>query len=739
MSSNDTSTKQQLQTWRNSLGGKFVLPIILILIVTLGGSSIYTYHVDKNSAYATLYEKVDNLVQFIVHISPNSIYSYDFDSLNNYMRNLSQSEDIVYAVMVSTKGKPMTSYLDYSNKLIQDEKNKLQKISDFKKQNILILIDSVNTYPEIIKKNYPIIFEKNDLGSIHIGISNKRIETDTQFLFYQQLVVSLSIILLLCLSIYSIFRIYTLRPITQLIKGALRLSEGDLEKEVPVYSNDELGDLAQYFNSMMRSLKDNIREKDELLNELQYFNRNLESRVEQRTAELIDVNKELEHLALHDTLTGLPNRSVIQNSLKNNILFSKNRNEQFCVFMMDLDRFKEVNDTLGHNTGDLLLQIVSERLKKSLRESDIIGRLGGDEFAIILPKTDVSQAIFVADKIRQEIEPEFIINNHTISISVSIGISSYPEHGTNATEMMKAADVAMYHSKNTKIGRAIYHESLDKSSPDQLNNMGELRDAINNEDLCLYYQPKVDARSQRIVGVEALVRWKHKTRGLIFPDNFIPLAEKIGLIKPLTNLVLRLAMQQIASWEKMNINISMSVNLSMHDVQNEAFPDILLELIDKYNIDQSRLILEITESTIMSNPMSVMSVLDKISKMGVNLSIDDFGTGYSSFSNLKKMPVNELKIDRSFVMDMLDDKDDLTIVESTINLAHNMGLKVVAEGVESNAISKLLIELNCDFIQGYYISKPVPAEEIVKMLSNENISDNYQNIKTEQPNNRKLS
>ena len=725
---NQTPITQNRKNWLNSLGGKFVIPIISILIVTLGSSAIYTYNTDKNSAYASLFEKINNLSHFVVQISPNSIFSFDYDSLNNYMESLTSSEDIVYAVMVSPNGKPMTTYLDYKNEFVFIEKNKFQRKNGFKKQDILKLTDAINIHSEVIKKSYPIIFDNEILATIHIGINSKRIEAETRNIFYQQLVVSLSIILLLSVLIYSIFRIYTLRPITQLIDGAVRLSNGNLEKEVTVYSKDELGELAQCFNTMMNNLKSSIHEKDDVLNELQNFNRNLENRVEQRTAELIDVNKELEHLALHDTLTGLPNRSVIQDSLKHNIHFSKNRNEQFCVFMMDLDRFKEVNDTLGHNIGDQLLQAVSKRLKKSLRDSDIIGRLGGDEFAIILPKTEVTQAAFVADKIRKEIEPEFLINNHALSISVSIGISCYPTHGTNATELMKAADVAMYHSKNTKVGRSIYHDSQDKSSPDQLNHMGELRDAINNEDLCLYYQPKVNAKSQKIIGVEALVRWKHKTRGLIFPDNFIPLAEKTGLIKPLTTLVLKLAMQQMALWTKENINITIAVNLSMHDVQDESFPDLLSKLIESNKINHNQLVLEITESTIMSNPVSVMSVLEKISNMGVNLSIDDFGTGYSSFSNLKKMPVNELKIDRSFVMDMLDDKDDLTIVESTINLAHNMGLKVVAEGVESNEISKQLIDLNCDIIQGYYISKPVPAEEISQMIADE-FPENSENRK----------
>ena len=709
--------KNNNKSWIRSLGGKFVLPIVLILTITLGGSAIHTYTEDKNSAYAALHDKVNNLSNLVVQISPNAILSYDFHSLNNYIENLTQSEDIVYAVVISPEGDAMTSYMDnnnpYVSPYIKNQKNdKSNSIHD-----VVKLMPKINTHPDIIQKIYPIEVAENELGKIYVGISNKIIEEETRSLFVQQIVVSISIILLLCILIYLIFRIYTLRPITQLIEGSIRMANGNLDTEVTVYSEDELGILGRCFNNMMERLKASNLEKDTVLSQLKDLNRNLEKRVEQRTSELIEVNKELEHLALHDTLTGLPNRTVIQDSLKHNIHFSKIKSDTFCIFMMDLDRFKEVNDTLGHNYGDSLLIAVSERLSNGLRDTDVIGRLGGDEFAIILPSTTLDEATFVADKLIKAIEPVFIVQDHALSISVSIGISNYPQHGDDATALMKAADVAMYHSKNTRIGRSIYHDSLDNRRADQLNIMGELRDAINNEDLCLYYQPKVDTQSQKIIGVEALVRWQHKTRGLIFPDDFIPLAEQTGLIKPLTSLVLKLAIEQAATWNQQNINISMAVNLSMHDVQDEDFPKLLSNIMQHNNVKQGQLMLEITESTIMSNPVSVMCVLDEIANMGINLSIDDFGTGYSSLSNLKKMPVNELKIDRSFVMDMAQDKDDRAIVESTIQLAHNMGLKVVAEGVETSEISKQLIELNCDIIQGYYISKPIPVDEITEMLS----------------------
>ena len=716
-----SSTNKTNKSWFSSLAGKFILPIATILTITLGGSAMHTYTEDKNAAYNSMINKIDNLGQLFVQISPNAILSYDFESLNNFMESLTHTEDIVYAVIVSPEGNPMTSYIDINNEFISKDNHNHSHKHDFDRHDIINLMKEVGLHSQVTQKIYPINIEKQELGNIYVGLSNTRIEEKTRNLFLQQLFVSLSIIIILSFIIYSIFKYNTLKPITQLIDGSVRLSKGNLDKTVNVYSNDELGDLADCFNTMMGNLKTNIKEKDEILNQLKDLNRNLENRVEQRTTELIEVNKELEHLALHDTLTGLPNRSVIHGSLKHNIQFSKVKKEQFCVFMMDLDRFKEVNDTLGHDFGDELLVAVSERLSTSLRDTDVIARLGGDEFAIILPQTPINDAIFIANKIRKKMEPVFMIQSQALSISVSIGISNYPQHGHDTTALMKAADVAMYHSKNNHISHCIYHDGLDNRSPDQLNIMGELRDAINNKDLCLFYQPKVDTKSQKIIGVEALVRWNHHTRGLVFPDDFVPFAEQTGLIKPLTSLVLRLAIQQLSEWNKQDINVSMAVNLSMHDVQNDDFPDLLSSIIEQHQINQGQLMLEITESTIMSNPESVMAVLEEIASMGVQLSIDDFGTGYSSLSNLKKMPVNELKIDRSFVMDMVKDKDDRAIVESTIQLAHSMGLKVVAEGVETNEISKQLVELNCDIIQGYYISKPIPVDEITNMLTKESV------------------
>ena len=386
--------------------------------------------------------------------------------------------------------------------------------------------------------------------------------------------------------------------------------------------------------------------------------------------------------------------------------------------MMDLDRFKDINDTLGHDCGDQLLVKVGKRLQQVLRPVDIIGRLGGDEFAILLRETDEEGACNVARKILTGLEPSFYVSDMAFSIGASLGIACYPQHGATESALLKAADIAMYHAKHNKLGYYVYNPVADSNSPDKLSMMVELRDAINENSLELYYQPKVNLELQQIVGVEALLRWHHKERGFIPPGEFIPMAEQSGLIRRLTSWVVATAVQQLERWHREGIHISMSINLSMHNLQDPDFPAELASILEQTYVPNHYLIFEITESVIMSNPDYVMDVLLKLGRMKVSFAIDDFGTGYSSLSTLKKLPVHELKVDKSFVMDMADDPDDEAIVHSIIDMARTLGLRVTAEGVESAAVTQQLIRLGCDLIQGYYIRRPLPAEQLQALLQN---------------------
>ena len=451
--------------------------------------------------------------------------------------------------------------------------------------------------------------------------------------------------------------------------------------------------------------------------ELKTLHDDLERRVIKRTKELASLNQELEHQALHDALTELPNRLLLQDRMHQALLSAQREHHQLALLITDLDRFKEINDTLGHHYGDLVLQEVSARMRTALRGSDTIARLGGDEFAVLLPYIEsADDAVKAARKLVSTMEKPIVLEDHSFHVGISVGIALYPDHGKDCSTLMRHADVAMYVAKRSTSGYALYDHLEDQHSVSRLAMVGELRHAIEHKQLVLFYQPKIDLKEGQITGVEALVRWNHPQRGLLSPDEFIPLAEHTGLIRPLTFFVLDEALHQASIWKKNDLNLKMAVNLSAHHLQDEQLANKVESAMRQWDVQPELLEFEITESAIMANPLRAMNTLTQLSRMGIGLSIDDFGTGYSSLIYLKQLPVDEIKIDKSFVIDMLENNEDLVIVRSTIDLAHNMGRQVVAEGVESEEVLNLLIELGCDMAQGYYISRPITANIITQWL-----------------------
>ena len=418
--------------------------------------------------------------------------------------------------------------------------------------------------------------------------------------------------------------------------------------------------------------------------------------------------------ATHDSLTSLPNRTLFLDRLEQATNTAKRENLVLGVLILDIDRFKEVNDTLGHYNGDILLKQVGLRLTGVIRDSDTLARIGGDEFGFVLPKLrKESDAVKVAEKIIKSLASPFVLEKLSLEIQVSIGLAMYPSHGKEADTLVQKADVAMYTAKQSKIDFAVYTTEFDKNNPQKLTLVGELRRAINEDELILYYQPKVASNTGALHSVEALVRWNHPDHGLMPPDEFIPLAERTGLIDDLTGWVVRRTLKQCSKWHQQGLMANVAVNLSSICLLNPNFPDFLIGLLSSFNIPARSLIMEITETSIMIDPDRALAILNRIDQLGVKLSIDDFGTGYSSLAYLKKLPVSELKIDRSFVMDMLKSKSDETIVNATIQLGHNLGLQVVAEGVENLELFKKLREMGCDYQQGYFISRPMPSEMFV--------------------------
>lgn len=420
----------------------------------------------------------------------------------------------------------------------------------------------------------------------------------------------------------------------------------------------------------------------------------------------------IQHLAYYDALTDLPNRALLYDRLQQAILAGHREEKPFALLLLDLDRFKEINDTMGHGRGDLLLQQVATRLRDALRKSDTMARLGGDEFAAVLPNTKMDGATLIARKILEAFNCPFIMDDLSLEIGVSIGIAVFPEHGADADTLMRRADVAMYVSKQTESGYAVYTSEQDRYAPHRLALMGELRHAINNGHFFLLYQPTIDLHTAGVSAVEALVRWRHPDLGVIQPDEFIALGEQAGLMKPLTLWVLNAALRQCHVWRQAGMDIAMAVNISARNLQDPQLPDQVAEILHISGVSPDELNLEITESVIMADAARAMQILTRLRKMGVHLSIDDFGTGYSSLSYLKKLPVDAIKIDKSFVMDMAVDRDDAAIVQSIIDLGHNLGLKIVAEGVENQETWDQLTALGCDAAQGYYMSRPIPATEL---------------------------
>jgi diguanylate cyclase (GGDEF)-like protein len=424
-----------------------------------------------------------------------------------------------------------------------------------------------------------------------------------------------------------------------------------------------------------------------------------------------------EHQALHDSLTGLPNRVLFHDRVEQAIESARRHDTGAVVMVMDLDHFKEINDTLGHYHGDRLLQLVGERITSVLRAEDTVARLGGDEFAVLLPSVpDRGYAISVADKILAGLRSTFEIDGLGLEVGASIGIAAFPQHGEDKETLIQRADIAMYVAKADHSGAQLYETEQDRHSVQRLALAGELRRAIESDELVLHYQPKVDVSSGQVVGAEALCRWRHPSLGMIMPDEFVPLAEHTGLITPMTRKVIDLALSQVADWRDNGQRMSVAVNLCARSFLDSQLLDDISELLEVWKVDPSLLELEITESMIVGDPERARGVLEQLNALGITLAIDDFGTGYSSLAYLRQLPVDEIKIDKSFVLQMGANHADETIVRSIIDLAHNLEMRAVAEGVEDSAILSRLGELGCDVAQGYHISRPLPAPSFERWM-----------------------
>jgi len=438
--------------------------------------------------------------------------------------------------------------------------------------------------------------------------------------------------------------------------------------------------------------------------------------------------EKMEYQSYHDALTGLPNRVLFKEGLVHAIKKAKHNKTILALLFIDLDHFKEINDSLGHQVGDKLLQETTKRLYTVLREQDVLSRLGGDEFGVIIEGLSKAQeASSFAKKILDTLAEPLEIDGNTLYVSSSIGISLYPEDGTTSENLLKFADSAMYKAKNEGRNTFQYYSAeMTEIALERVMMEVSLRRAIKKKEFVVYYQPQVNGRTDKLVGMEALVRWKHPDLGLIPPDKFIPLAESSGLIVELDRLVMREAMLQFKEWYKVGYNPGkLSMNLAVKQLLRGDFFSVLTSLIDEVGCKFINLELEVTETQIMSNPELAIEILKKVSALGIDLAIDDFGTGYSSLSYLKKLPINKLKIDQSFVKDLPNDEEDAGITRAVIALAKSLNLNIIAEGVETVEQKNFIVENGCDNIQGYYYSRPIPALEMEEYLNKANFRKDF--------------
>jgi diguanylate cyclase (GGDEF)-like protein len=510
---------------------------------------------------------------------------------------------------------------------------------------------------------------------------------------YRELRTRLAVLTLLGLLVAGTAGAVTARrvttPLRSLVQATEHMGQGDFSRALQhVAREDEIGELSRAFEQMRLS----ISSHEQAIRQLAYW----------------------------DRLTGLPNRAQFRDAVRRAIARSTAQGSAsgdgepspVAVILLDLDRFKHVNDVLGYAFGDRLLKGVAERLlRQNVRDGDVVARLSGDEFALLLPGTGEDAAVAVAERVADVFLVPMTLDDHTVDLAAGFGVACWPAHAADADTLINRAEMAMYSAKRKTGSAQVYDATIDAGSARSLSLLSELRRAVENDELRLYLQPKIDLRTGAFVGAESLVRWQHPTRGMVPPVDFIPFAEQTGFVRHLTLWMLEATAQQWRTLGRLGLK-SVSVNLSTRDLLDQELQNKIERILNRHGMPPQALCLEITESAIMDEPQRALATLNALSAAGYRLSIDDFGTGYSSLAYLKRLPVNELKIDRSFVMAMEQDVDDAKIVRSTIDLAHNLGLTVVAEGVENVSVLRLLAELQCDQAQGYHMCRPLPAAEM---------------------------
>lgn len=692
--------------------------VLLTMIFVISRSSHYLRERMKEGTIenfeAVQYSTMTNLAEYLRRELFTPLYELDIESITLSIKDLRRGLPVESVLIADASGKVLTdgtwenpSYglqLNIDQKKFETAPVRIERVEGGRRVIFVVGIkEYIAGYGEIIFSDAPLrkaIVRQDKIVA--------RIWTDFRDTFVKIAVVWSLFIGLLAVLIGSIFSRTLSRPLIQLRDATGRIAKGDLDYGVEIRSRDEFGELAASFNKMVMDLR-------ERTTELARANTALQSEIAERKKK----EETIMYQASHDLLTDLPNRMLFMDLLKLELAQARRRSTKVAVLFLDLDRFKSINDTLGHDIGDKLLKEVASRLKAGIRNADTAARIGGDEFNIIL--ADIIHSRDIGDIARKVLEPFhhiFDIDGHTLHATTSIGISIYPEDGEHPETLLKNADIALYHVKQEGgDGFQFYDPSMNTLTVERMILETNLRQTLERGELVLYYQPQVDIKTRKMVCAEALLRWEHPKMGLLEPNRFIPIAEETGFIMVIDDWVLRTVCAQIKAWQTKGLRICcITVNISARQFQNPHLVENVSNILREAQISPDCLDLEVTESMAMSNVERTAARLRELSSMGVHVSIDDFGTGYSSLNYLKRLPIERLKIDKSFVQDIATDPDDRAIISAVTAMAHNMKMKVIAEGVETEDQLSFLVSSGCDEMQGYLFSRPLSAKEFEDLV-----------------------
>ena len=666
---------------RLSLGAKFTLTVLIILAGTMAANTLYFLSTSTRFHEQQLIERGHALGRLISLVSPDAILGFDFLLLNDYTREVSSQRDIVYGVIVNMQGVPISSYINASDPLTR------KRLEEEVSNDLPKFLHGLGGQGKLIQLEFSIAHNDVSLGRFLLGISRQSLQSEFRRQLVIQILVLTAIVLFLSAAIYAVFRFNVLFPIQKLIAASREVGRGQYT-HIDVKSADELGMLARAFNAMAEEVKQE--------------------------------QAKLHRQANFDTLTGLPNRMMAFDRINVEISRAKRSGQRFAVLFVDLDNFKNVNDSLGHAVGDELLVATGARVQASLRDSDTVARLGGDEFLVLAPDiADEMQVEKMVERLMRSVSEPQELNGRKVVAHCSIGIAIYPDNGESVETLMANADNAMYQAKATGNSSAVFFtQEMNTRLHERMQMEQDLNLAIELGQLVLHFQPILDTGGQRHRGAEVLLRWHHPERGAISPADFIPLAEATGQIVSIGDWVLEQACRCWSAWHNGGINPGfLAINISRIQFRRR-FSKRLAELMSIYSIPPRALELEITEGVLLDDHLQVAEELGSLRAIGVKLSLDDFGTGYSSLSYLKRFRFDVLKIDRSFVAGLPNNPDDVSLVKAILAMAKGLDIKVVAEGVENHDQLSFVTTQGCDLVQGYLFAKPMNEEAYRNYLNN---------------------